>query len=128
MFLGIFFYTLCWYSVHQSQFYLQKYMDVQRPESPFTPHTVTVEAKIFALENVLRKARSKLSESYDAAAAELRDHTGAIEDLMFELGYELEFDDEEFLWEPPDPDEPPAKLARSDNNNGGGLDDGMVDS
>ena len=104
-------------------------MDVPRPESPFTPHTVTVEAKIFALENVLRKARSKLSESYDAAATELRDYTGAIEEIMFELGYELEFDiDQDFLWEPPNPDEPPAKLARSDNNNGGGLDDGMVDS
>lgn len=128
MFLRNFFVYLCWYTVQQSQFFLKTFMDASRPESlGLTPHTQVVEKKIFAIENILRKARSRIPEGYDAVADELRDHTGAIEDIMFELGFELDFD-EEFVWQPPDTAEPPAKLARSDNNNGGGLDDRMVDS
>jgi hypothetical protein len=101
-------------------------MEVEGAPEPFPGHRKQIERKIFEVENALRAARSKL-EDYDSAAAELREYGTAIEDIMLELGYEMQFDD--FDWEPDvDAIGPPGKLARSDNNNGGGLVDSMGDS
>ena len=106
-------------------------MDVEGAPEPYPNHRKQVEAKIFCVENALRAARSKL-EDYDAAADELRDFTESIAEIMFELGYELELGSDlesHFPWESDvDAIEPPGKLARSDNNNGGGLDDSMATS
>ena len=122
MFLGTFlmvFHTM--YSVYHSQYYLSKYMEVDSFPQPYPSHRKEIEAKIFCIENALRAARSKL-DNYEEAAGELQDYTDAIGDIMFDLGFEPEFDDFEFE---PDAIGPPAKLARSDNNNGGGLVDSM---
>lgn len=125
MFLGTFFYITQLYTVHQAQYYLGKFMEVEGAPEPFPGHRKEIERKIFQVENALRAARSKL-EDYESAAAELRDYGTAIEDIMFELGYEMQFDDIE--WESDvDAIKPPGKLARSDNYNGGGLVDGMED-
>jgi hypothetical protein len=106
-------------------------MEVEGAPEPYSNHRKEVEAKIFCNENALRAARSKL-EDYDAAASELRDFTESIAEIMFELGYELEFGPDlqgDYPWEPDvDAIKPPGKLARSDNYNGGGLDDSMATS
>jgi hypothetical protein len=113
------------YSSYHSQYYLGKFMEVEGSPEPVPEHRKEIERKIFEVENALRAARSKL-EDYDAAAAELRDYGTAIEDIMLELGFEIQFDG--FEWESDvDAIEPPGKLARSDNNNGGGLVDSMAD-
>ena len=127
MFLGTFLLCLTqFYTAHQAQYYLGKFMEVEGSPEPFPGHRKQIERKIFEVENALRSARAKL-EDYDSAAAELREYGTAIEDIMLELGYEMQFDDVE--WEPDlDAIEPPGKLARSDNNNGGGLVDGMADT
>ena len=101
-------------------------MEVEGSPEPIPGHRKHIERKIFEVENALRAARSKL-ESYDSAAAELRDYGTAIEDIMSELGYEMQFDD--FEWESDvDAIGPPGKLTRSDNDHGGGLADSMADS
>jgi predicted ribosome quality control (RQC) complex YloA/Tae2 family protein len=126
MFLGTFFFCLTqFYTSYQAQYYLGKFMEVESLPEPFPGHRKQIERKIFEVENALRAARAKL-ENYDAAAAELREYGTAIEDIMLELGFEIEFDDLE--WEPDvDAIKPPGKLARSDNYNGGGLVDSMGD-
>lgn len=125
MFLGMFFFSLIqWYTVHQAQYYLGRFMEVESTPEPIPGHRKQIERKIFEVENALRAARAKLHD-YDAAASELREYGTAIEDIMLELGYEIQFG--EFEWEPDvDAIEPPAKLTRSDNNHGGGLDDSMA--
>ncbi len=127
MFLGTFFFSLTqFYTVYQAQYYLGKFMEVEGPPKQFSLHRKQIERKIFEVENALRAARSKLDD-YDSAAGELREYGTAIEDIMLELGYEMQFDDIE--WESDvDAIGPPGKLARSDHDHGGGLVDSMGDS
>lgn len=101
-------------------------MEVEGAPKQFSLQRKQIERKIFEVENALRAARSKLDD-FDSAAAELRDYGTAIEDIMSELGYEMQFDD--FEWDSDvDAIGPPGKLSRSDNDNGGGLVDSMADS